>query len=140
MYTFRYAFTITVQPKYYKKKAEDQYDLIHGHLRARLNALTNAYTLVTELTKSFSCHWHGIISFPLSKSVYSYPKMFYDHFRDDPYVGFCNIKQITEDQVWTEYIKKDISDTRKILGRRPIIEDYFDIFDSDERSLYACQF
>lgn len=132
-----YAFTITLRPKCFAKEPEQQYDDTSEYIKRKLSSISQAFTLVAELTKNYNVHMHGIIKFPLPCK--DCMKEFHKCFRNDTLVGFVNIRQIEDYQVWCKYIKKDLCHSLNGLNRRPIIYDYLDVFDSEERATFACQ-
>lgn len=134
-----YTFTITLQPKLYKQEPEQQYDLTYNHVRQTLVKIAREFTLVSELTKNYNIHFHGIINFT-SVPKTDYRKLFYKVFRNDTLVGFVNIKQMTDYPGWKEYISKDIKTFTESVNRRPIIWDDYEVFSSDQRFNFGCQF
>lgn len=124
--TFRYAFTLTLKPVMYKYTSEEQYDktylLAFKHVRSRCVDLT----MVAEHTKAFNIHYHGMLKFPWQAGC-DPRKKFVDSFRNHPFIGFVNIKQIEDEPGWIDYIKKDLKQTRDMLNRPPIIADDFTV-------------
>lgn len=135
-----YAFTVTLQPKLFKQEPEHQYDLTYNHVRQMIGKISRKFTLVSELTKSYNIHYHGIISFTITPELKDCRKLFYKTFRNDIFVGFVNIKQIDNYPKWSEYISKDITQQTVSINRRPIIWDDYEIFSSDQRFNFGCQF
>lgn len=123
--TFKYAFTLTLKPSMYKYTSEEQYDrtylLAYKHVKSRCVYVT----MIAEHTKAYNIHYHGIITFVMSKSCPK--KKFVDSFRNHPFIGFVNIKQMENDQGWLDYIKKDLKATREMINRPPIIADDFTV-------------
>lgn len=123
--SYEMAFTVTLKPKLYDYRATEQYDLSFQQIFEKLLLLSykNQFTLVAELTKNFNIHYHGIVKMPLEGK--SCMKKFHDAFRGSKLFGFVNIKQITEQPIWIEYISKEIGNTRDLVSRPPVIYDYF---------------
>lgn len=134
-YSVEYAFTLTLKPKIFAQEPEDQYDKSSAHASARLNTLSDQFTLIAELTKNYNIHYHGIIKFPLKKK--DLMKEFYKCFRTDLIIGFVNIRQIDDKSKWIDYISKDLCRTKDAIIRRPIINDMLDVFDNEQRALYG---
>lgn len=134
-YSVDYTLTITLRPKCYIHEPERQYDDTYEYLKKKLTGLTQAFTLIAELTKSYNIHYHAVIKFPItSKNVL---KNFYKQFRNDPLIGFIKIEQMINEHKWREYISKDLSHTLDAINRRSIIYDYYDWFDEEQRALYG---
>lgn len=126
MASFEYAFTITLKPKLYDHPATAQYDLTFEPCFKLLLeiSLKNQFTLVAEQTKNYNIHYHGIIVMPTSGKPCM--KKFHDSFRGSKLFGFVNIKQITEQNIWIEYISKELYETQSMVNRPPIIYDHWD--------------
>lgn len=136
--TVRYSYTITLKPRMYIDPAEIQFDLTFSELRTILRSLSVKFTLVAEVTKKgHNIHYHGTITLPMSRK--NPIKRFIDAFRKTKHYGFVSIKQITEENGWKEYIKKELKETKEEIERRPVIEDDFNYFDNNEKALYAHQ-
>lgn len=116
-----YAFTITLQPKLYKLKPEEQYDKTYMHVAKLLKSMNTDVDLIAELTRSANLHMHGIIRFKNFKPKTNLMVMFHNSFRNDSFVGFVNIKQITDEKKWLDYIMKDVNTTLESIHRPPII-------------------
>lgn len=129
-----YSFTVTLKPKLYELEPEIQYDLTHQHLCDLLHTLTPQFTLITELTQSMNVHYHGTIS--LNDKKYFYSKF---RSRKSSY-GFVLLKPITDCAKWSDYITKSLEETKKVLGRRPVIKDYFDYTTVEQKLEYAITF
>lgn len=131
-----YAYTLTLRPKMYSKEPESQYDETYEYVRRKLSSLTQHYTLIAEITKSFNVHYHGVLKFELVPKMVC-DKEFHRCFRNDTYIGYVNISQIKNDVTWKEYLKKDLVHTLNSLNRRPLIWDTYDWFDSEERAMFG---
>lgn len=118
----------------FKYEPEKQYDDTWKHIVCHLQLISSKFTLVAELTKCYNLHFHGMIY--LTKG----PKEFYSLFRNDIQVGFVNIKQTTNDKGWIEYISKEFTKTKNAIQRRPIIRDYYDMFDEEQSMNFGTQF
>lgn len=131
MGSYEYAFTVTLKPKLYDHDATEQYDNTYHILFETLLRISfkNQFTLVAEQTKAYNIHYHGIIILPLKVNCMKY---FHDSFRKSKIFGFVNIKQITEQQIWIDYISKSIKETRDCINRPPIIYDWKDYIKTEE--------
>lgn len=118
--SFRFAFTVTLLPKLYKCDATQQYDntFVEIFLKIKCMSSANQFVIVAELTKAFNIHYHGTIVMKLTKNC---RKTFADSFRGSKLFGFVNIKEITEPEIWHDYIIKDLTTTRESINRPPII-------------------
>lgn len=134
-----YSGTITLRPKMYIHEPHKQYDLVIPHLIKILNTLCNYYTLVSELTKTYNIHMHIMCNFNLDNHKYPL-KDWHNAFRNDTFIGFTKIEQTMNNQLWQDYLRKDMTHTLNCSGRRPVIRDDFDVFTSDEHFHYGIQF
>lgn len=135
-YSVNYALTVTLRPLMYKHEPEHQYDVTYDYVRRKLLSLTEHFTLICEMTKSYNVHYHAVLSLPLNDTS-DCQKKIHKLFRNDPNVGFIYVKQVTDFDKWIEYIRKDIVKTCSVLNRRPIIHDWYDQFDLNERDKYG---
>lgn len=142
--TVRYSATITLKPRMYQYKAEQQYDMTYPDLIKHLSC--NGYskmTVISELTKNYNIHYHLTITFPFDGTLYkgfpNWQKKFVDSFRKSPVFGFVNIKQIEDELGWISYIGKSFKDFTDSTGRRPIIKDDFDYFTEDDYANYGTE-
>lgn len=140
----RYSATITLKPRMYQYKAEQQYDMTYPDLIKHL--LCNGVhkmTVISELTKNFNIHMHLTITVLIPKDCgksVNIQKKFVDSFRKSPVFGFVNIKQISEDENgWVEYISKDFQSFVDSTGRRPILKDDFDYFSETDYALFGTE-
>lgn len=129
----RYAATITLKPRMYQYKAEQQYDMTYPDLIKHLecNGFTE-YTIIAELTKNYNIHYHMTITFKNIKL--NNMKKFVDTFRKSQVFGFVNIKQIDDEPGWQEYISKQFEEFKQSTDRRPVIKDKFNYYDE---TIYA---
>lgn len=134
-YSQLYAFTLTLKPKFFVSTAEKQYDETINIVKHELNRLGN-YTVIAEFTKNYNVHYHGIISFPLMGKK-NLMKLFSDHFRNHKQIGFVNIKPLTDEKGWIEYICKGLKETRDTLKCEPVIYDGLDKIPNDVFNLYS---
>lgn len=134
-----YSLTITLRPKCYTKEPEQQFDDTYEHVRRKLYSLTEHFTLVAEVTKSFNVHYHAILKFEIdnSKPSVTYLKEIYKCFRNDDLVGFIKCEQTLGRVSWISYLKKDLFHTYNSINRRPIIYDDYDIFTETDRANYG---
>lgn len=125
--SFRYAFTLTLKPTMYKYTSEEQYDKTYLNAFKHVKSRAMQVTMVAEHTKAFNIHYHGIVTFPIraDRPTKNLRKVFVDSFRNHPFIGFVNIKEVTHEPEWVSYISKELKDTRAIIGRPPIIADEF---------------
>lgn len=125
-----YAFTITLRPKLYVHPPEEQYDMTYKHVTDILDSMSRTFVLIAEKTKSFNVHFHGCIKYwHRSKD---HMKDFHDAFRNDKFVGFIKINQITDLEGWKVYLLKDLVGTKNALDRRPIIKCIENFFEKSE--------
>lgn len=141
--TVRYSATITLKPRMYQYKAEQQYDMTYPELIKHLscNNYSNA-TIISELTKNYNVHYHITITFqnPYTKDFkINFQKQFVDSFRKSQVFGFVNIKQIDSELGWIEYISKDLKTFIDSTGRRPIIKDDFNYFTEKDYAKYGTE-
>lgn len=139
MASFKYSFTVTLKPIMYKKVATDQYDATSQEVLTKLLGLSYMspdgkfdLTLVSELTKNYNIHYHGIIKMPLRNSKIHCMKRFTDEFRNSKQLGFVNIKQIDDEPGWIDYISKDLHSTKIHVGRPPVIFDGLESIKDEE--------
>jgi len=134
LYTVEHAFTITLNPKYYNLNATEQYDISEGTVLRRLNDISDMHLIVAEYTKSFNIHYHGIIKFRLikGKSQEYYYKQFHDVFRNIQIFGHKNIKPVSDNGGWLDYMRKDLKGFKELVNREPIISDSFNYFTTEE--------
>lgn len=124
----RYAYTITLLPKLYKLKPEEQYDKTYIEVVKTLKALNSTICTVAELTKNYNIHYHGVLQYSFCDKKEDLMKKFYDIFRGHDKFGYVNIKQITDEPKWLEYMSKEIEGTECQINRKPIIIDEFDYY------------
>lgn len=137
-YSVQYAFTVTLKPKkWFVKPAEEQYDGTSMPLAEFLKSISHRVTLVTELTKNFCVHYHGVIDFRILEDI-NLRKRFHDAFRTSKDFGYVNIKQIDDLDGWIEYINKSLADTSKAINRRPIIIDEHNTFSEQDMANFGC--
>lgn len=134
-----YSFTITLKPKgLFCLEPEQQYDAAVKHINDKLLALTMSHTIVCELTLSYNIHFHGICCFNISRKDKNCQKEWFKCWRNDPYVGFTNLRQVTDKNGWLEYMAKDFDKTYLALNRRPLIYDYLEYYSTADRARYGC--
>lgn len=138
-HSVKYAFTITLQPKMFKFDTQQQYDETKNIIVHKIKCLSSTFDIIAELTKNHNIHYHGIITFPLHKYKNNINK-WYNHMRNDTVIGYTNIKQITEEEVWKEYISKDIHQTKEVIDRRPIIRNKLKTFNDQQMADYGTTF
>lgn len=107
----KYAYTMTLNPRLFKLKANEQLEKIRHLLYDVLSPFK--YTLIAEYTMNYNIHFHGILQIAdINKHGYlefkNNPlKFLYDYFRNIPNIGFVHIKAIDDEPGWIEYILKD---------------------------------
>lgn len=140
--TVRYAATITLKPRMYQHRAEQQYDMTYPDIVKHLecNGWKN-YSIVAELTKNYNVHYHLTITFPIAVVVpkVNYMKKFVDSFRKSQVFGFVNIKQIDDELGWITYMSKDLQQFIDSTGRRPIIKDDYNYFTEKDYAKYGTE-
>lgn len=112
-----YAITFTLRPNLFREMPEHQFDIASNLLKVLFQKYKK--TLVVEFTQNYNIHIHGI--------VYSNTKReLYDIIRKNKVFGYICVRQITEFDVWAEYIVKETIKTYKELScRYPVIcNDY----------------
>lgn len=129
-----YFFTITLKPVMYKMDIDKQFDETCNELYVALVYLSDKVTLITELTKNFNIHYHGVIKLPGTK------RQFINYFRNDKKFGFINCTPVVNMEKIIPYINKDLKNTYDELNRRVIIKDDYNCFTNKEKSLYGRQF
>lgn len=138
--SWKYSFTVTLKPNLYKDTANIQYDLTVKRLRHIIASLDCTATIVAELTSGWNIHYHGILQFEMIPDIdynqRSLMKVFTDYFRNHRHFGFVNIKPITDEQGWIDYMSKDLDDFYNILGRGPIIKDDYRYYINKEDKLF----
>lgn len=126
--TYQVAVTLTLKPKLFTESVDEQYQ----RAKLELNVLKNVYnlrlTLVVEFTKSYNVHLHGFCDLPMKIGRKNPCHRLYDIFRDSKVFGFACIKECTEDNIWLEYISKNLTYTTSELSHSPIMFDDFDRF------------
>lgn len=140
--TVRYSATVTLKPRMYQYKAEQQYDMSYPDLIKHLacNGYKNI-TVIAELTKNYNIHYHLTVTFPFGEnSKYcNCMKKFVDSFRRSQMFGFVNIKQIDSEIGWIEYIGKQLKEFTDSTGRRPIIKDDFNYFTENDYAKFGTE-
>lgn len=133
-----YAFTITLGKSMYKLEPSVQYDYVVEDIVTRLSSISSKVTLVAELTKASNIHFHGIIKF--KDSLKPFRLQFNNLFRNHKYIGYVHLVQITEWSAWTEYIQKELIETKDSLNRPPILLDGHDVFLEYRRDITKSNF
>lgn len=105
----------------YKLNPEVQYDQTYLHVLNLLKGLNSIYTVICELNKNYNLHYHGTIQF-FSKSL-NHRFDFKNKFRNDKYIGYVDIRQITDGPGWTSYLKKELQETRQLVNRPSVLYD-----------------
>lgn len=119
------ALTVTLRSSLKRLDAEGQYTLTKDKL---LNKLRNCkHTTVVELTSNYDVHYHSILQIPLNKCMNKSPLRYIkDVFRSD--FGFTCVKQVENYEGWIDYLKKDITETSKVIAGT-ILKDDYKVFD-----------
>lgn len=133
-----YAFTLTCKPQLYSQSIEQQFDKAEDEIKDRFNKIKGykaSFTVVCELTRSFNCHFHGIVKL-VGNAIrpINFLRKFYDAFRGSKIIGHVFFKPVDNFLNWIEYIKKDIPYTYSNLKcRHPVIQNDYKIeFDLTE--------
>lgn len=82
-------------------------------------------------------HYHGVINFKMDK--HHCEVRFRNAFRNHPLFGFVNLKVITDEPGWIDYLRKDLSKTAQIIFGRPILIDEFNCFRTGEFDQFGIQ-
>lgn len=122
-----YSCTITLKPNLFKDPAELQYDRTYKEVYKVVSSLCTSCTIVAELTKSQNIHYHALLD--VTTLHYNYRKHFVDAFRRSHHFGFVHVTQTTDDVGWKNYMKKDLTETKRSINRPPIICNDIEIFD-----------
>lgn len=135
--SIKYAFTITLKPKFYVLEPCKQFDSSVEYLWDKLKSVMSKVTLVAELTQNFNIHYHGVGVFTISNKRKNLMLQFVNTFRKDSLIGFVNIKPISDEPGWIEYLSKGFQNFYDSLSRRPIINDECEIFTTACTTLYG---
>lgn len=129
-YSQKYAITITLKPLVRKLSAQDQFERYAYRV---VDDVRSAFSkcrlqLVSELTKSYDIHFHGVIQFDLKglKPSLNLPRWFRDKFRASKYIGFVLCKVIDNTEIWKDYISKQLTAFREDIGMCPVIADDYE--------------
>lgn len=107
-----FAITLTMKPRLFKNKLEDQYDMLKDEI-TRLTKF-NSCIFVCELTKSMNVHAHGLVRARSKRLVY-------DIFRSSNIIGFILVKPKVSEG-WLDYMFKDVKETKETLFcRHPLM-------------------
>lgn len=103
-----YALTITLRPMLYKHVAYEQYRRSYVEVFDLFKRHGCEITLVTELTKQYNVHYHGIVQVPMILcSKQPGAKTIFDMLRQLKYIGHTVVDPITDEEGWNRYICKD---------------------------------
>jgi len=131
-----YFFTITLRPVMYKKDIDEQYDISVNQLLTELKILSDKITLVVELTKQMNVHMHGLIY----SDKFTFRRKFINAFRQSKIFGFVQLNPLYDKDKTRDYLIKDLSNSKILINRQPIIIDNYDLFDIPERLNYGTFF
>lgn len=118
----KYEFTITLKPQMYRYSAKEQFDKTRQYLNDKF--VGYCVSCVAELTQDHNVHYHAMIEL---KDMTMKDK-FLNQFRGSATWGRKTCTQIVHERKWEEYLKKDITKTREVLGY-PIVCDNFEILE-----------
>lgn len=106
-----YAITLTLKPSEYRHTPEEQYKRTFRQIFERFQSRKCKLTLVTELTKQYNVHYHGIVHVPMESISSTRPalRIIYDILRTMSFCGKSQIDVITDEVGWERYISKDQS-------------------------------
>lgn len=163
-YTQDYALTVTLNPRIREKGTAEQHIYMRSYIECILKDRIMQYvadykgikmkdlkrprlTLVTELTKSYDIHYHGILSFPMSYGLRCpeifMRNLFRDRYKGNPakmeqkdYIGFILLKPVEDWGKWSDYIAKDIDDFKQKMKMGPIICDDYEFFEAEDWLAY----
>lgn len=119
-----YAITLTLRPHMYRLNPEIQYDHTYLEIMKTIKDLNTTCYLIAELNKNFNVHYHGKIQFHTKE--YNHMFKFKNAFRSNKYIGYVDIRQVTDDKGWDDYLSKELVKTKTLLDRPPIIIDDFE--------------
>jgi len=118
----------------YKLDIDKQFDETKNDIVMSLRSVSNKYTLVTELTKSFNIHYHGLIELQGSK------RSFVNLFRNEKKIGFVQCNPLYDEEKVATYLSKDLEFNQNELQRRVIINDDYNLFTISQRLKYGTLF
>lgn len=115
-----YEFTITLVPFLYSRTAVEQKQAVDGRLKEILSRFQASG--VYELTSVHNVHAHLMIDF----KDHRHRDKFINQLRPlkKGVIGKCSCSQLVHQTKWEEYMRKDMQETRDLIGD-PIIKDDF---------------
>jgi hypothetical protein len=137
MISQKYAFTVTLRPPY-RGTTRDMYHNTKDIVKVNLLKIAHQVTIVTELTQAGVPHYHGMITFSLEdqynvteeagKAFKPCTAKFHSVFRKYKEIGRLDIRPVTDDKGWEEYLGKDLLLTQEMINAPPILWDDFMVF------------
>lgn len=119
----RYEFTITLRPRLYDRTPEEQFrytsDILQRECLSRWNT-----SCVAELTKENNIHYHGIVHL----KDFKHRNSFLNGFRKyNNIFGRKSCSPIRKESDWIMYMRKNVEETRQILGQDPWVTDVYEL-------------
>lgn len=129
-----YEITLTLRPQMYRYDSKEQYvmckPLLDKVFKRSDPKASYKVSLVAELTSEDNIHFHGIIDltdFGHRHRLINNLRQFHTIF------GRKSISQLVDYSKWVEYINKDKSKTRKLLGCPIVYDDHVVLCDPQYR-------
>lgn len=121
-----YELTLTLRPRLYKESTRGQFELTHHIVRSILYSVCSSKaTIVAELTGENNIHYHCLIELrDLNQRAVLLNKFrSYDHI-----FGKKTCQAVQYYESYIQYLVKDHSITREVLGRCPIVVDDYEVY------------
>lgn len=128
-YTSEYALTVTTSRRCHNLTTEEQYKESKKELIDILELNKIQHSLIFELTKNNDVHYHGIIKVPVNDKIRDIKIFVCNLFRKRKFLGYICLKEITEYNIWFDYMKKELKITNERTGIYPIVSDMFGVFE-----------
>lgn len=126
-----YELTLTLRPKFYGLKPQEQFDKSSFILTDALgDFFDEKWTCVAELTNSMNVHYHCLIFLDDINAK----KKLYNRFRRKQFnetFGKKTCTQLIDEMAYKKYIQKDLDLTCKYIDL-PIVWDGYGIFDKNK--------
>lgn len=111
--------TITLPPRAYKHKAAKQHKLVKSTIYNIMRVHCKDFCIIAELTEQANVHYHGWFT-----EAYEHAMLFMlDNFKE--VVGFVKVnkERITHVKRTYDYMRKDMANTAKIIGKNIVISN-----------------
>jgi len=139
-YSVDYAVTVSLNPRLYELKAEEQLLLTKTKILAILRHNHNKCTIVAEMTEARNIHYHCIMKVAATNKSTNIIKYIHDRLRVAPtWFGKQRcIKQVDNYDKWIKYITKDVFRTNEELEEctTSVINDDYGIVSEDNIGIY----